>query len=145
MPFFLKQRAVSVPPMRLPQTLLNGKTLRCLPGLAVRSSCHWDVMECGTLNTNEALCGDIDLLPFHSGMRVPAACCMCHGRSSLCNGELGGVRAGYVTHFSGGGCGVTHRFSCLEFSRGDGGHIPLYCSEEYTQIYSNIKWTCGTA
>lgn len=54
-------------------------------------------------------------------------------------GNGGGVRAGYVTHFSGGGCGVTHRFSCLEFSRGDGGHIPLYCSEEYTQIYSNMK------
>lgn len=82
-----------MPPMRLPQTLLNGKNSQsqCLPGLAVRSSCHWDVMECGTLNTNEALCGDIDLLPFHSGMRVPAARCMCHGRSSLFNGEWGGL------------------------------------------------------
>lgn len=71
---------------------LNGKTLKCLLGLAVRPSSPWDVMECGTLSKNEALCGDIDLLPFHSGMRVPAACCMCGGRSCISHSVWKGRR-----------------------------------------------------
>lgn len=50
------------------------KPLKCPPGLAVKSSCHWDVMECGTLNKNEALCGETDLLPFFLFLDVWACC-----------------------------------------------------------------------
>lgn len=81
-----------MPPNEAPQTLNDTerkKTLKCLPGLAVRPFSHWDVMECGTLNKTEALCGDIDLLPFHSGMRVPIACCMCGGRRRCCKLQWG--------------------------------------------------------
>lgn len=42
--------------------------------LAVKSSCHWAVMECGTLNQNEAVCWEVsvetDLLPLFSWLTV---------------------------------------------------------------------------
>lgn len=63
------------------------KPLKCPPGLAVKSSCHWDVMECGTLNKNEALCGETDHLPFfYSWMCGPVAClcgCLCKRKKNI--------------------------------------------------------------
>lgn len=99
-------------------------------------------MECGTLNKSEALCGDIDLLPFHSGMRVPTACCMCGGR--LVPFFNRNANAGDVTNSSGFGCVVAYTFFCLKCSvcRGEEGrevHIPLHFTlfnfpEEFTPV-----------
>lgn len=111
MPFILERWAIIVPRNEAPSNCEGHRAGKPLTRLAVRPSSHWDVMECGTLNKNEALCGDIDtLISCHFILA-----CVCPLRAAcvvdVCTALFHyDANAGDVTNLSGSGSDVAYRF-----------------------------------